>query len=189
MAGMLRKGMSWLGLGPDAEYDDYYEELTPEVDLRRSTADAASPVRPVSRDEPAFEEAESSASVRVLPTAAARASRVYPSESSAPRTTIVRPLPASAGPSAVKPHIVVPESFNDAQQVGDWFRKRQPVILNLQGLDRDLARRLLDFASGVAYGLAGRVEKVAAQVYLLTPADVEIPADERDRLRDRGFQD
>lgn len=186
MAGMLRKGMSWLGLGPDEDYDDYYDD-EPEIDLRRTAHEpAAAVVRPVN-DDAEWDEGES-ASVRVLPTAAgARAARVYPSESHAPRTSVVRPLPTSA-PAATKPHVVIPESFNDAQQVGDWFRKRQPVILNLQALDRDLARRLLDFASGVAYGLAGRVEKVASQVYLLTPADVEVPADERDRLRDRGYQ-
>lgn len=187
MAGMLRKGMTWLGLGPDDEYDDYYEDREPDIDLRRAAADPVSPVRAVGAEDTEWDEAES-ASVRVLPTAAARAARVYPSEPSSHRTTVVRPLPTS-GPTSIKPHVVVPESFNDAQQVGDWFRKRQPVILNLQGLDRDLARRLLDFSSGVAYGLAGRVEKVASQVYLLSPPDVEVPADERDRLRDRGFHD
>ena len=63
---------------------------------------------------------------------------------------VVRPVRAQA---SAHPTWSPPE-FNDAQEVGDWFRKGQPVIVNLQELDRDLARRLLDFSSGVAYGLA-----------------------------------
>ena len=66
-------------------------------------------------------------------------------------------------------------------------RKRQPVIVNLQELDRDLARRLLDFSSGVAYGLGGTVERVASHVYLLSPVDVEITPDDRRRLREKGL--
>ncbi len=77
-----------------------------------------------------------------------------------------------------------PSSFNDAQEVGDLFKSNQPVIINLTGLERDVARRLLDFSSGVAYGLGGTVERVASHVYLLTPADVEIAADDR-----RSFDD
>ena len=195
MAGMLRKGMSWLGLGPD-DYDEYveydeYEDDEPVVDLTatpRRAGEAVPAVRAVPAAASEWDEG-GAAAVRVLPTARATGSRVYPQEPAvemAPRTSVVRPLPSVA---STKPHVVSPRSFNDAQEVGDWFRKRQPVILNLQGLDRDLARRLLDFSSGVAYGLAGRVEKVASHVYLLSPADVEVSADDRERLRDRGLYD
>ncbi|MFN8053350.1 MAG: cell division protein SepF [Acidimicrobiales bacterium] len=202
MAGMLRKGMSWLGLGPDDEYDDYddYDD-EPVVDLTGSHAAVnASPVvravpgsgRPSAtstRVEPVtdWDEPAESASVRVLPSASG-ASRprgpVSPPEPVRPRG-VVRPVPASA--SAARPHVVTPKTFNDAQEVGDWFRKRQPVIVNLQDLDRDLARRLLDFSSGVAYGLGGTVERVASHVYLLSPIDVEISPDDRRRLRERGL--
>ncbi|HKY13500.1 MAG TPA: cell division protein SepF, partial [Microthrixaceae bacterium] len=98
---------------------------------------------------------------------------------------VVRPLPSATA----KPHVVNPKAFNDAQEVGDWFKRRQPVIVNLQGLDRDLARRLLDFASGVAYGLGGTVERVASHVYLLTPADVEVSADDRRRISEGALVD
>lgn len=195
MAGMLRKGMTWLGLGPDEdyeEYDDYgaYEDDEPVVDLTssRRAAEPVAAVQPVGAAAGGDWE-DGGAAVRVLPTSRTAGTRVYPQESpvdALPRTSVVRPLPAVA---SAKPHVVSPRSFNDAQEVGDWFRKRQPVILNLQGLDRDLARRLLDFSSGVAYGLAGRVEKVASHVYLLSPPDVEVSADERERLRDRGLYD
>lgn len=84
----------------------------------------------------------------------------------------------------MRPQVVAPSAFNDAQEVGDLVKRRQPVILNLQGLDADLARRLLDFASGVAYGLGGRVEKAMSRVYVVTPADVEISAEDRRRIKE-----
>lgn len=194
MAGMLRKGMSWLGLGPDEDYDDYvdydeFEDEEPVVDLTSGRRSAETPaVRPVPVGASDWEEGGGSA-VRVLPGGRGTSTRVYPQNAPtepAPRTSVVRPLP---GLQSTKPHVVSPRAFNDAQEVGDWFRKRQPVILNLQGLDRDLARRLLDFSSGVAYGLAGKVEKIASHVYLLSPADVEVSSDERERLRSSGLYD
>jgi cell division inhibitor SepF len=83
-----------------------------------------------------------------------------------------------------KPSVVVPVSFNEAQEVADKFKGSQPVIVNLQSADRDLARRLIDFASGLCYGLGGQMEKVANQVYLLTPSNVEVSAEERRRLQE-----
>lgn len=195
MAGMLRKGMSWLGLGPDDEYDDYDDYDDDVVDLTGPHSVVAPAPAPVvravpSRVEPASEwdDGGGDASVRVLPASArARSTSVTAPEPVRPRG-VVRPVPA-ASPAAARPHVVTPKSFNDAQEVGDWFRKRQPVIVNLQDLDRDLARRLLDFSSGVAYGLGGSVERVASHVYLLSPVDVEISADERRRLREKGLVD
>src|SRR5690606_24018741 len=69
---------------------------------------------------------------------------------------VVRPLPSTA-----KPHVVTPSGFNDVQQVADRFKRDQPVIINLQNVDRDLSRRLIDFASGLCYGLEGDMERVA----------------------------
>jgi len=86
----------------------------------------------------------------------------------------------------LKPQKVTPDSFNEAQQIADIFKRRQPVIINLKGADRDLSRRLIDFASGVCYGLGGSMERVGGQVYLLTPTDVEVSEDDRRRLTQRG---
>ena len=101
-----------------------------------------------------------------------------------PRPQVVRPITVT--PNA-KPNVVVPTSFDQAQEVADTFKRNQPVIVNLQAADRDLARRLIDFASGLCYGLAGQMEKVANQVYLLTPTNVEVSAEERRRLHERGY--
>lgn len=101
------------------------------------------------------------------------------------RPTTVGVVPASGAPRF---HLVHPTSFNDAQEVGDKFREGFSVLMNLQGADRDLGRRLVDFASGLAYGLGGSMQPVAESVFLITPAGVQFSAEERRRfLEERGF--
>jgi cell division inhibitor SepF len=100
------------------------------------------------------------------------------------RPSVVRPF---TQPQAAKVHVVVPVGFNDAQEIGDKLKDNQPVIVNLQGVDRDLSRRLIDFSSGLTYGLGGAMERVAEQVFLLTPSNVEVSAEEKRRLQERGL--
>jgi len=107
-----------------------------------------------------------------------------PSES-APRPSVVRTMPSAS--TAARVHVVEPRGFNDAQEVGDRLKANQPVILNLQGLDRDLQRRLIDFSSGLAYALGGSMSRVADQVFLLTPSNVEVSQEEKERLQARGL--
>jgi cell division inhibitor SepF len=102
---------------------------------------------------------------------------------SSSRPTVVRTVPAAPP----KVHVVEPNGFNDAQEVGDRLKAGQPVILNLQGLDRALQRRLVDFSSGLAYALNGQMSKAAEQVFLLAPANVEVSQEEKARLRTRGL--
>jgi cell division inhibitor SepF len=104
---------------------------------------------------------------------------------------VLRPRPrpveaAAGGDAAVRVHLVVPRSFNDAQQIADKFKEGTPVILNLQGSDPDLSKRLIDFASGLTYALDGGMQRVADKVFLLTPRNVEVSAEERARLLERG---
>ncbi|MCL2769655.1 MAG: cell division protein SepF [Solirubrobacterales bacterium] len=87
----------------------------------------------------------------------------------------------------VRVHLVVPKSFNDAQQVADRFKDSVPVILNLQGSETDLSKRLIDFASGLTYALDGGMQRIADKVFMLTPRNVEISAEERARLIEKGF--
>ncbi len=86
-----------------------------------------------------------------------------------------------------KPRTLVPESFADAKLVADEFKRDIPVLLNLQGLERDLARRLIDFASGICYALDGSMEKIASQVFLLIPDGVEVSDEDRRRIEERGY--
>ncbi len=100
------------------------------------------------------------------------------------RPSVVRPF---TQPQAAKVHVTVPVGFNDAQEIGDKLKANQPVIVNLQGIDRDLSRRLIDFSSGLTYGLGGAMERVAENVFLLTPSNVEVSAEEKRRLQERGL--
>ncbi len=68
------------------------------------------------------------------------------------------------------PYTVRPRRFDSAQEIADKFKEGQPVIMNLEATERDVSRRLIDFASGLCYGLNGSMEKVASGVYLLKPA-------------------
>jgi cell division inhibitor SepF len=118
------------------------------------------------------------------PTPVRAAPREEPSGMSAPRPSVVRTI----GPTtAARVHVVEPQGFNDAQEVGDRLKANQPVILNLQGLPRELQRRLIDFSSGLAYAVAGNMQRVANQVFLLTPSNVEVSQEEKDRLQARGL--
>jgi cell division inhibitor SepF len=106
-------------------------------------------------------------------------------------TTVLRPVggsrPGNGRSNDVRVHLVVPKSFNDAQQVADKFKDSIPVILNLQGVEVDLSKRLIDFASGLTYALDGGMQRIADKVFMLTPRNVEISAEERARLIEKGF--
>ncbi len=193
MASMWRKAMLYLGLGPDEDYDDYDgaddmvaapqpNRPTPPVrdpaTMGARTATATRTRPPGGMAPPAPPEPVEQSGVRPLPS---------PTGETAPKPrTVVRPVPAA---TTAKPFIVAPTMFNQAQDVADRFKNSQPVIVNLQGADRDLTRRLLDFAAGLCYALGGQMEKVADQVFLLTPSNVEVSAEERRRLQERGLHD
>jgi cell division inhibitor SepF len=104
-------------------------------------------------------------------------------------TTALRPVGGRNGRSGgdVSVHLVIPKSFNDAQQIADRFKDGTPVILNLQDSETDLSKRLIDFASGLTYALDGGMQRVADKVFMLTPRNVEISAEERARLIEKGF--
>ena len=165
-SGMLRKAMVYLGLTDD-EFEDYdYEEPAPAPGPARRYAEpepAVSAVRPVAR-----EAQDPSNGVTVTP-----------------RPTVVRPITPVHG---AKVHLVSPSRFADAQEIGDRFKNGQPVVVNLQANDRELSRRMIDFCSGVTYALSGSMDKVDDQVFLLTPANVEVSAEERRRLHERNYR-
>jgi cell division inhibitor SepF len=101
-----------------------------------------------------------------------------------PVEAVVRPIP-SAQPGKV--HLIEPTGFNDAEEIGEKFKADIPVIVNLQGMDNEVSKRLIDFAAGLTFGLDGRIQRVADKVFLLTPRNIEVSAEERRRLQERGF--
>lgn len=157
MSSRLKRGMVWLGL---VEPDDH--ELEPDVG-DRPTPSPAAPIRPAASD---------------------RSDQRRPSRYDEPMESVVRPIP-SAQPGKV--HLVEPRGFNDAEEIGEKFKADIPVIMNLQDLENDVAKRLIDFAVGLTFGLDGRIQRVADKVFLLTPRNIEVSAEERRRLQERGF--
>jgi cell division inhibitor SepF len=108
------------------------------------------------------------------------------------RTTSLRPVGGGRGGNGraggdVRVHFVAPRSFNDVQDVADKFKDTIPVIINLQSTDTDLSKRLIDFSSGLTYALDGGMQRIADKVFLLTPRNVEVSAEERARLVEKGF--
>jgi cell division inhibitor SepF len=104
-------------------------------------------------------------------------------------TRVLRPVGGNGRSNGgdLQVHLVVPKSFNDAQQIADQYKDQIPVILNLQGSDTDLSKRLIDFSSGLTYALDGGMQRIADKVFLLTPRNVEVSAEERARLIEKGF--
>ena len=104
-------------------------------------------------------------------------------------TRVLRSVGGNGSPRGgdIQVHLVIPKSFNDAQQIADQFKDAVPVILNLQSTDTDLSKRLIDFASGLTYALDGGMQRIADKVFLLTPRNVEVSAEERARLIEKGF--
>lgn len=96
--------------------------------------------------------------------------------------------PASVTPVApqVKMQIVEPKSYGEAQAIADKFKQGTPVIMNMTLTQPDLAKRMIDFASGLTYGLDGNLQKVSEKVFMLTPHNVDVSDADRRRLRDNG---
>ena len=204
MATMWRKAMLYLGLGPDEEYDDYdpgYDDPAPASRPSRPVTPAPPPVsvQPEPDQPSAVGAVRPMAPVRSMEPAGDFASqvgaagglgRIDSSTSTGfgatPRPKVVRPMPVA---SSARPRLVVPLHFNQAQEVADTFKGDQPVVMNLRHADREVSRRLIDFSSGLCYGLGGRMDKLDSQVYLVCPASVEVSEDERSRLRQRGYED
>ena len=177
-----KRTMDYLGLGPDDTYDDYDEPEAPsrqrgarEPDPRGQrqlgreaefTVDAVAP-------RPSFPSRDFDASAAARRPRADNAAhrdnsgvQIRPnSQPQPPQQPALRSVPGGS----MEPHTVRPRRFDQAQEVADKFKDGQPVIMNLEGADRGVARRLIDFASGICYAMDGSMEKVATGVYLLKP--------------------
>ena len=190
MSNWMKNARTWLGLGNEEFYDDeygdpmdagyeddYYEEpeparpsSRPQVRAVPAGTPSGSSSGPSSSGPDEWE--ESDAGVRVLPAADGET------------RSVVRPLPSNSNP-----HVVVLRSFNDVQEVADTFKRAQPVILNLGSVDKELSRRIIDFASGLCYGLEGNMERVAEAVFLVSPQGASISDDDRRRYRSGNLGD
>lgn len=190
---LWKRTMDYLGLGPDDAYDDYdgYDDYeSGDTGAHQRPPRDADPRGQGTRNQRGWE-GEAGAEVRTVQPRPSFPSKDF---ESAPRRTAggsgangrgddsgvnIRPAPApqsttqpalrSVPGGSMEPHTVRPRRFDQAQEVADAFKEGQPVIMNLEGTERGVARRLIDFASGICYALDGTMEKVATGVYLLKP--------------------
>jgi cell division inhibitor SepF len=169
-----------------AEEDDYWDEdgYATNEELERSYDDRPNVRRLPRRRRGEFDDWTDSDAAAVQADVTPTPTRSRSAREPAPPP---RPRRLEAAPSpSVKVHLVLPRSFNDAQQIADRFKEGVPVILNLQATDQELSKRLIDFSSGLTYALNGGMQRVADKVFLLTPRNVEVSAEERARLLERG---
>lgn len=169
--------MGYLGIG-EHEYEDEEEEPIYDEAPPGSYHARAIPSSPPRRSvvDSHYQEG---AAVRTL--TREKEDHVRASE---PRTAVLRPVEPQR---PVEPSVVAPVQFSDAQKIGDMFKAGTAVVVNLARADRDLTRRMIDFCSGAAYSLDGRMQKLADDVFLLEPKDVQVSADQRRKLAERGF--
>ncbi|MGH2708843.1 MAG: cell division protein SepF, partial [Actinomycetota bacterium] len=115
----------------------------------------------------------------------------HPTPTPAPAPAPASGHPGHPGRPASLPlgrvHLAEPRAYDDAQEIGDKLRASVPVIMNLQGIEDDLYKRLTAFAAGLAYGLEGNLQRLAPRIYLVTPSGIEVSAEDRRRLMERGF--
>jgi len=159
--GFLKRGMTYLGLTEEG-YDD---EVRPIPGAHLDTLLG-------SYDSSGDEGLEATRQMRaVAPRAVEQNSHVL--------VTTPRKRPTYS--TALSPHVhsVAPTAFADAKLIADGAMAGQPVVINLQTADRELKRRIIDFCSGVVCGLGGGMERIATNVFLITPSDQELSADER----------
>jgi cell division inhibitor SepF len=172
------RALVYFGLAEDHDYryedeDDPYEPDTISDEAvaptsRRGRPAPASNVRRLRRDEHAEDDIDD----------------IFADDAPRRRRNL-RPV-ADAG-ADVQVHFVTPRNFNDAQEVADRFKQGVPVILNLQSTSSDLSKRLIDFSSGLTYALDGGMQKIADKTFMLTPANVEVSAEEKARIVEKGF--
>ncbi|MFI5425968.1 cell division protein SepF [Aeromicrobium sp. UC242_57] len=159
MAGAMRKVGEYLGLVEQADFDDEFDE------------DFETP-------EPAPRQSRQPAVVRPAPVA-----NIDERRRSEPRPE----RRASTASDLARIETVTPRTYNDARTVGEHYRSGVPVIMNLSEIDDDDAKRLVDFAAGLVFAVHGSINRVTAKVFLLSPENIEVTDEDKQRIAAGGF--
>jgi cell division inhibitor SepF len=185
---MFRRAMDYLGLGPDDAYDDYDASIAVERPAARNTRAGGAVRRPQSRQivDDYEDEIEDNDEYEIAPRARpdARPASVRAQAQRDDSSVQLRPSGSSTGGTVRKltqttaePVAIRPTRYDQAKDIADLLRSGQPVAMNIGAADSEIARRLIDFASGVTYGIEGKMEKIAPGVFLLTPRGTRVIRD------------
>jgi len=190
---LWHRTLVYFGLAEDESYYDDDEEVTAATaDIDRTYKERGS-VRRIERPRRSRSEVDEIYSDEPAPPPRRRRTEPAPAaygDDSGAATAVLRRDTGSSREevtTAVKVHLIAPRSFNDAQQIADRFKNSIPVIINLQSAEPELSKRLIDFGSGLTYALDGGMQRIAEKVFLLTPKNVEVSAEDRARLVENGF--
>jgi cell division inhibitor SepF len=175
MAGVMRKMAVFLGYAGD----DSEEEFEDYDDVRRDVRSRGS------RGERYEEERYESRSVRPIPDP--RAVRTFRSDATPSRRPTSAPMADRRPVDIARIETVHPRSYNDARRIGEDYREGVPVIMNLSELDDDDAKRIIDFAAGLVFGLRGSIERITNKVFLLSPVNVDVGDMARAQVAEDGF--
>ena len=170
MAGAMRKMAVYLGLVEDDryddryadDYDDAYEHFDEEQAASREHADDRGQA---TRTDNSVDQGHAGSTVE--------------------RRTVTAPPPVTTDLARIT--TLHPRTYNEARTIGEHFREGTPVIMNLTEMVDSDAKRLVDFAAGLVFGLHGSIERVTNKVFLLSPANVEVTAEDKARIAERGF--
>jgi cell division inhibitor SepF len=176
--------MDYLGLGPDDAYDDYDASVAVERPAARNTRGGGPVRRPQSRQivDDYEDEIEDNDEYEIAPRARPTTVRAQPHRDDS--SVQLRPSGSSTGGTVRKltqttaePVAIRPTRYDQAKDIADLLRSGQPVAMNIGAADSEIARRLIDFASGMTYGIEGKMEKIAPGVFLLTPRGTRVIRD------------
>jgi cell division inhibitor SepF len=169
MAERLKRAAAWLGLVTDDRYADYDDAVNDDASNYEELVDDIPDEQLATADKPAT----------VTPLESRRQTAAGNSVSSAGSTTLA-PHARTADVSRIT--TVHPRTYNEARVIGEHFRDGVPVIMNLSDMEDVDAKRLVDFAAGLIFGLRGSIERVTSKVFLLSPHDVSVAAEDKERI-------
>ncbi|MFD7631077.1 cell division protein SepF [Streptomyces sp. NPDC059851] len=199
MAGAMRKMAVYLGLVEDDRYDnpgyDPDDEFEPEPEPERDRRRQQQPVHqaPVPEEPVRAVQPPPQREPTPLPVESGRPARIAPVASITPERSNVEKNAPVIMPKVVserEPYRITtlhPRTYNEARTIGEHFREGTPVIMNLTEMDDTDAKRLVDFAAGLVFGLHGSIERVTQKVFLLSPANVDVTAEDKARIAEGGF--
>jgi cell division inhibitor SepF len=174
MAGALRKTMVYLGLAEDDDrydddvYDEYEDDSSARRDARHDQPHGAHPAREHAVREQGYR--ETGAQVTQMP-----------------QRPLARVVPSSPVEELQRITTIHPRTYNEAKTIGESFREGIPVIMNLTDMEDADAKRLVDFAAGLVFGLHGAIERVTNKVFLLSPAHIEVTAEDKEPVATSGL--
>lgn len=195
MAERLKRAAAWLGLVTDDRYADYDDvddtEHTESLSREELVGQGASALAPSDHSQAGHSPSGSTASGQLPPgRAPAREPQPHASASVTPletrrpaSTTAPQPTPSTNRAADMYRIVTVhPRTYNEARTIGEHFRDGVPVIMNLSEMEDVDAKRLVDFAAGLIFGLRGTIERVTSKVFLLSPQNVNVTAEDKERI-------